>query len=133
MKKIFLILFVIATSSAFSQTRSPDLMGTWKIVLKTSGLKKQPPPEYLVLMDDSIYTVGVDSLGNTLPDASSGRWSVISGDILLLFPSDRIAERRYYKPSGENRFTYIGTTLKKAAPMLEMDIYLEKFVKNDEK
>jgi hypothetical protein len=125
MKKIFPVLLVIfVASSSFAQTKTPDLLGTWKVILKTSGMKRQPPPEYLVLMDDSVYTIGVDSLGNNLSDASSGRWTVMSDGTLLLFPSDRIAERRYYKPSGDNRFTYIGTTLKKAAPMLEMDIYL---------
>ena len=134
MKKIFLILLVtFASSQAFSQLNKPDLTGTWKIVYKTSGRKPQPPPDYLLLMDDSLYTVGVDSIGNTSSNVSSGRWTVISDGTLLLFPSDKIAERRYYKPSGENRFTYIGTTLKKASPMLEMGIYLERFVRNDEK
>ena len=131
MKKIFLIsLLILAASSAVdAQSKMPDLIGTWKVVLKTSGLKRQPPPEYLLLMDDSVYTVGVDSLGNSLHNVSSGRWSVVSEGILLLFPSDRIAERRYYKPEGENRFRYIGTTLRKNAPMLEKDIYLEKYLK----
>ena len=134
MKKIFLIFSILSTVSyATAQTKTADLVGTWKIILKTSSMKRQPPPEYLVLMDDSVYTVGVDSVGNTLTDASSGRWTVITDGTLLLYPSDRIAERRYYRPSGENRFTYIGTTLKKTPPRLEMDIYLEKIIKVDEK
>lgn len=78
------------------------------------------------MMDDSLYTIGVDSVGNTLPGASSGRWTVITDGMLLLYPSDKIAERRYYRSEGENRFRYIGTTLKKSQPILEMDIYLEK-------
>lgn len=124
---------ISAVSFSNAQTKIPDLLGTWKIILKTSALKPQPPAEYVILMDDSLYTIGVDSIGNNLPDVSSGRWTVISDGILLLFPSDKIAERRYYRPSEENRFTYIGTTLKKAAPMPEMNIYLEKFEKNEEK
>ena len=137
MKKIFLILLLtFASSLAFAQLNKPDLTGAWKIVLKTSSRKPQPPPEYILLMDDSIYTVGVDSIGNNLSDVSSGRWRVTSEGGLILFPSDKIAETRYYKPSGENIFVYVGTkkeNLKKPVQMHEMDIYLEKFVKSDEK
>jgi hypothetical protein len=137
MKKIFLIFLITFTiSSAFAQSKKPDLSGTWKIILKTSGSKPQPPAEYLLLMDDSVYTVGVDSIGNTLPDVSSGRWSVTADGGLILFPSDRIAETRYYKFSEVNKYRYAGTkkaNLKKPVEMLGTDIYLEKFIENGEK
>jgi hypothetical protein len=134
MKKIFLILLLtFASSSAFSQLTIPDLFGTWKIILKTSGSKPQPPPDYLLLMDDSIYTLGVDSVGNSLPGVSTGRWSVTTEGDLVLYPSDRFAETRYYKPSGDKRFRYAGTIknkTKKPLQIFEMDIYLEKVSKN---
>ncbi len=131
MKKLFLILILViaASSTVAAQSNKSDLIGTWKIVGKTSGFQGQPLSEFILLMDDSLYTTGVDSVGNTLSDASSGRWSVISEGVLVLYPSDRIAERRYYKPVSENKFRFIGTTLKKNAPMLEMDIFLEKYLK----
>lgn len=113
-----------------------DLFGTWKVVVKTSGLKPQPAPEYLVLMDDSIYVLGVDSIGSSLPGVSTGRWNVAADGNLVLFPSDRFVQTRFYKPSGDKRYRYIGTKLdmiKKPVHKLELDLYLEKYSNGEER
>src|SRR2546421_288792 len=103
MKKILLI-FMCASSASLAQQAMPDLAGTWKIVNKSSGLKHHPPPQYLLLMDDSIYVWGVDSIGNSLPGVSSGRWSINAQGELVIYYSNKLDHTRYYKPLGSKKF-----------------------------
>jgi hypothetical protein len=130
MKKIFLILFLLfGASLAYSQPKISDLFGTWKIVVKNSALKVQPPAEYLLLMDDSIYAWGVDSVQDPLPGITTGRWIITADGELELTPSDRYMDRRYYKLSDKNRYQFVATKkgkIRKLVQVPEMDIYLEK-------
>jgi len=135
MKKIFAFLFFSAcVSSVFALQKTTEIIGIWKEVIKNSGIKTQPRPEYFLLTDDSIYVQGVDSTGNSLTGASSGRWTVRADSILILFPSDRVAETRFFKDAGENRFTFEfskNQRSKKSLPAPEIEIYLEKCIRKE--
>ena len=128
--KLFFCIFILTslTHIALSQSKAPDLIGTWKIVQEFKAPKKLQPIKFVLLMDDSVYTIGVDSIGNSLPGASSGRWTVSTDSILLLYPSDKIAERRYYRAESENRCYYIGTNLKKYSGLPVINIHLERMI-----
>ena len=134
MKKLFLLLILLFFgSTGFTQTKKPELIGTWKKITKTSALKLSTA-EYILLTDDSIYVQGVDSIGNSLAGESSGRWSTKGDSSLILYPSDRIADTRYFKLSGENRYTFEpakkNNPKKPSSPSLT-EIYLEKCEKKD--
>ena len=130
MKKIFLVLiFSFLTTSIYGQIQ-PELPGIWKIV-KVTDLKVQPAPEYILMMDDSVYMQGVDSLGNSESGVSSGRYTVVA-NTLVLYPTDRIAETRFFKPVGDNRYKYepkINKSKPQQVPQVEM--YLEKRIRKE--
>ena len=134
MKKLFLIITISIILYPLSvQSATLELVGIWKKITTTSG-SKLSPTEYILLTDDSIYVQGVDSIGNSLSGVSSGRGGVRGDSTLILYPSDRIADTRYFKLSGENRYTFESSKnerSKKSHPAPEIQIYLEKCIRKE--
>ncbi|MDP4219935.1 MAG: hypothetical protein Q8916_09040 [Bacteroidota bacterium] len=135
MKKLFFaLLFASIAPYANAQPTPPDLSGLWKII--SAPVKIESPPEYLLLMDDSIYAWGVDSAENPLPHVVTGRWTITSNTELELSPSDRYADKQYFDVTKDKRYRFVATkkgNVRKPVPSQNAEIYLEKYARNYDK
>jgi len=135
MKRIFVILlFFFLSSSACAQI---DPTGIWKIVTGNSGWKQPPPPQYILFKSNNYYIWGVDSLGAELKGGgSTGSWLISREGEIVMISSDTTMEIRYYLPEGKGRYKFDATQkgrIKEHSQMPEMDSYLEKVAKKEEK
>ena len=125
----FLLICHIFSTSLAAQELS-DILGAWKIVLQTSGLKPQPKPTYLFFKRDSSYVWGIDSLApDPMKGILKGKWLLTPEHEIELIPADTTDEIRYYHSADGIRYKFRSSGKgknKTLVYMLEMDIYIEK-------
>jgi hypothetical protein len=130
MKKIFIALLILSSTFCFAQSKS-DITGTWKIIVKRSGLKNYTSPSgYTEFKDDGTYIWGIDSTNSDpLQSAAKGTWDLTDdGHLRLVEANNSNNEINYYKKSGDDRlkWDYNEINGKRNGVMLEMSLSLEK-------